>query len=314
MTVIFASSLLLRLSALVFSLLLLRRQRHWALAVLAITLALMSLRLGLTWLAREQADGRMSGFPEAVLVGDEIPGLIVGACMLVSVLSIGRLLDEKRRLVARLEEEGARQQLLLRELNHRVRNNLASILTLIDLSAQSRSSVDDFARTIRRRVGSMSAAQNLLARPGSTPVRLREVAETVLGEAAPLVARISGPRVDLPPSKVQAFGMILQELTSNSLKHGASLGERARITLTWRTAADDGGPERVELCWAETAREGLEAIEPGAGLSLVRGILEHELDGALRTGVHGGEIQHRIEFPLTNGNSTEAERIGASSA
>ncbi len=300
MTLIFAFSLALRVAALVCSLVLLRRQKHWALAILAATLALMSLRLGLTWVAREQANGRLGSIPRAIVMGDEIPGLVVGACMLVSVVSIGRLLDEKRRLVRRLEEEGSRQQLLLRELNHRVRNNLASILTLIDLSAESRSSVGDFASTMRRRVGSMAAAQSLLARPGSTPVLLRDLAETILGEAAPLVARISGPAVELPPSRVQAFGMVLQELTSNTLKH--SRDRQAGVVLTWRKASSEGGGDRLEVCWAEPAPQGVEEIVPRAGLSLVKGILEHELGGELRTGVHGGEIQHRIVFPLLNGN------------
>lgn len=310
MTLIFASSLVLRLAALVCSLLLLRRQRHWALGMLAATLALMSLRLGLTWVAREQADGRLTGMPRAVLVGDEVPGLIVGACMLVSVLAIGRLLDDNRRLVLQLEEQGARQQLLLRELNHRVRNNLASILTLIDLSATSRSTVDDFAKTIRRRVGSMTAAQNLLARPGSKPVRVREVAETILAEAAPLVARISGPTVDLPPSKVQAFGMILQELVANTLKHSVSRRAGGDIVFTWRVASSED-VERVEMCWAEPAPDGAEQVVSGAGLTLVRGILEHELGGEIRTGVHGGELQHRITFPLANGNGNGSAAPGS---
>lgn len=307
MTLIFASSLLLRVAALFVSIVLYRRQRHWALAVLAVTLALMSLRLGLTWIAREQADGRMSYVPKALLVGDEIPGLIVGACMLVSVLAIGRLLDEKKRLLARLEQESERQKLLLRELNHRVRNNLASILTLIDLSAASRSSVGDFASTIRRRVGSMAAAQSLLARPGPRSVELKELAEIILGEASPLVARISGERVSLSPSKVQALGMVLQELLANTLKHAVGNNHEPRITLTWRSVSSESeGDARLELLWAESASEGLKKIVPGAGLTLVRGILEHELGGEITTSVQAGEIQHRIRFPLSrNGNDQE---------
>ncbi len=300
MTVIYASSLALRLAALVFSVMLFRRQRHWALAVLAATLALMNLRLAMTWLGYEQSQGRFSSVPNSMAVGDEIPGLIVGVCMLVSVISIGRLLDEKRALLERLRQEGDRQQLLLRELNHRVRNNLASILTLIDLSATSRSSVGDFASTIRRRVGSMAAAQSLLARPGPRPVQLRELAETILGEASPLVLRVSGPAVELSPSKVQAFGMILQELLANTLKHAVSNGHDARIALTWRTVSlPDEDVERLEMCWAEAAAPGVTGIVPGAGLSLVKGILEHELLGKIETSVHGGEIQHRITFPLS---------------
>ncbi|MGD9693657.1 MAG: sensor histidine kinase [Phycisphaerales bacterium] len=316
MTLIYASSLAVRLIALIFSVMLFRRQRHWALGVLAATLGLMNLRLALTWLGHEQTNGRLQNVAAPLVVGDEIPGLVVGVCMLISVVAIGRLLDEKRELLDRLRQQGDRQQLLLRELNHRVRNNLASILTLIDLSATTRSSVGDFASTIRRRVGSMAAAQSLLARPGPRPVQLRELLEAILGEASPLVAQVTGPTVELSPSKVQAFGMILQELLANTLKHAVRNGHDARITVTWRTAHDaDLGADQLELCWSETAAPEVAEIVPGAGLSLVRGLLEHELSGEFRTTVRGGEIRHRITFPLTaNGNGHNGAAEGESVA
>jgi two-component sensor histidine kinase len=167
------------------------------------------------------------------------------------------------------------QRLLLNELNHRVKNTLATVQSLV---AQTLRGADDMgvARTaITARILSLANAHDLLtARSWSGA----DIALVVGRAVAPFTADrfdIDGPSLDLSPKQTLALSLALHELATNAVKHGALSGTEGRVSLTW--SAGDGA---LRLAWRET---GGPAVAPptrrGFGTRLLVDGLSRDLGG-----------------------------------
>ncbi len=150
--------------------------------------------------------------------------------------------------VRRQAEE--RQRLLAAELDHRVKNTLATVQALASLTLRSSKSPEAFKKTFEARLQAMASGHNLLARGGWEGASLREIVREMLAPYADADKRIaaSGPHVRLVPAAATTLIMVLHELATNAAKHGALSTAAGRVALDWRS---DGGA--VELRWAESA-------------------------------------------------------------
>jgi two-component system CheB/CheR fusion protein len=171
---------------------------------------------------------------------------------------------------------------IVSELNHRVKNNLASVQGMVRQSARRTGTREDLIAMLNGQLQAMAAAHAMLSRDDWRGARLPDLAEAILspfiGEASPRLD-LRGPRFELRPEVVLPLGLILQELATNAVKHGAWAGETGDVALHWSRIEDDGNALRI--VWTETG--GPDVVAPEAesfGLTFVSRSVEHELRGA----------------------------------
>lgn len=150
---------------------------------------------------------------------------------------------------ARAEE---RQDILVRELDHRVKNLFSVVTAIVGLSARSASSVPEMAADIKGRVLALAAAHEL-ARPsdkgarGSTTVHL--LTEKVLAPHINAQGRvvIEGPDVELWAGQAAGLALVLHELSTNAVKYGALSNDHGTVNIAWEFSSDC-----LSLAWAES--------------------------------------------------------------
>ncbi len=143
------------------------------------------------------------------------------------------------------QSEAARA-LLMREIDHRARNSLTVVHSLIRLAHAD--SVDELREVLEGRVGALARAHSSLAARRWEGALLAEVVESALAPfSAPGRCTTSGPLVLLPAEVVQPLSMLIHELATNAFKHGALSGDLGRISVDWRTSPDG----ELRLTWSE---------------------------------------------------------------
>jgi PAS domain S-box-containing protein len=187
------------------------------------------------------------------------------------------------------------RELLIRELNHRVKNTLATVQSI---AAQTLSSGCDV--TVRdafaARLLSLAGAHDLLTRGNWEGSGLEEVARQALGPhmGGGRIA-LSGPDLRLSPKAAVALGMAFHELATNAAKYGALSVPEGRAALDWRIQ-----DEALDLRWTE--RGGPPVVAPthrGFGTRLLERGLPHELHGQLRMEFRPEGLACTITAPLS---------------
>lgn len=181
---------------------------------------------------------------------------------------IGTLLDITERKSA-----DSHQQLLMAELDHRVKNILANVAAIARLSSSNATSIDTFASALDGRIHAMSAAHDLLRQSSWTGVDLHKL---VAGALEPFRSRtdndivIEGERVRLTSKFAQSMALVLHELATNAVKHGALSTSGGKVSVDWsRVTTPDG--EKIKFAWKE--RGGPPCAKPirkGFGLTVIR--------------------------------------------
>lgn len=219
------------------------------------------------------------------------------------VLSIVRNVTIRRRAEQAYLDVLERQRLAVSELDHRLRNNLASLISLIDVSAgEEGASVESYAAVLRSRVQAMAAAHSLLSRSQWSAARLGEVIRAIVPpDLAPRVES-EGPAVRIDARQVSALAMVLQELLFNSVKYGSLSAASGRVRIEWRTS-DEGAAEgdlRLDLRWREEGGPP-PARSPrlGAGTSLLTGLVTTELRGRVDLSYPAGGADHCLALVLS---------------
>ncbi|HUE45226.1 MAG TPA: PAS domain S-box protein [Aestuariivirgaceae bacterium] len=217
---------------------------------------------------------------------------------------LGRVLERQRAL--------EHQQLLMRELDHRVSNSLTVVASMFRRTAQRAGSVCELKETFESRLHTLAGAHHVLARGAWTSASLRDVFESTLGAFATNSDYVlEGPDVRLPARQVVDLTMVLHELATNAAKYGALSVVGGQVAITWReTGADQRGehggpaaPSRVAIAWQESG--GPAAHPPrqrGYGLDLIEGLITRGMGGQvdLEFGPHG--LQVRMVLPISNGD------------
>jgi two-component sensor histidine kinase len=169
-----------------------------------------------------------------------------------------------------------RQTLLAREVDHRAKNALAVVQSVLKLTP--RGDADAYVRAVEGRIAALARVQTLLAEERWTRADLRAL---LRGELEPFQSAgqqvlLDGPPVALPPRSAQPLAMAVHELATNAVKHGALSVPDGRLSVTWRL---DG--EALRLRWEETGgpRAGRPAGAAGLRDAGARG---HDADAARR--------------------------------
>lgn len=232
--------------------------------------------------------------------GTEVP--VAATCSPV-VDSDGRVIagsliarDNSERLLA-----AEHVKLMLGELNHRVKNTLASVQAIALQTMTHSSSIAEFREAFVARLMALSNTHNLLADDAWNGVGLREI---VQGELAPYESAghsrigLAGMELLLTPKAALALSMALHELATNAGKYGALSVPQGRVDVHWSLRQVDGQPW-LRLLWTES---GGPTVTPptrrGFGSRLIRDGLALELDGKVDLAFELGGVVCRIDVPL----------------
>lgn len=205
----------------------------------------------------------------------------------MGLLSISRDVTEQRAFEKRRE-------LLIHELNHRVKNTLSLVQALAHQSFRGR---DDAAHFIGR-LTALAGAHDLLTREHWEGVSLADVARQAIGAfAAGRVDVKGGPPVALQPKQAIAITMALHELATNATKYGALSREDGEVELAWVVAGD-----RFRLCWAEGGGPPVKPPEhKGFGLRMIERALASDLSGSVTIAFEESGLRCTIDAPLPGG-------------
>lgn len=196
--------------------------------------------------------------------------------------------------VTTLAQAEEHQKVLIAELNHRVKNMLAVIITLVKTSLRSKAIEPEVLEGLVKRLHSMARAYSLLSERFWTTVGIRDIIKDEMAPFDGHRVHYSGPNLDLAPTQALAVSMVNHELSTNAIKYGALANHEGTLEVRWKLAG-----KRLVLTWKERDGPRLEAPEKnGFGYVLIEGQVEQQLNGQLETTFSAEGLSVQIEFPL----------------
>lgn len=195
------------------------------------------------------------------------------------------------------------QAVLLAELQHRVRNNLAVIRSIAQRTAATSDSVDDFVMHVDDRLGAIASVQTLVTQDPSASIDLSLlISDVFLSHAAREGNQLltSGPAVRLWPRTAELLGLALHELAANAVKYGALATPAGHVGVTWHVEEDETKP-RLVIQWVETG-VGVVSAAPrrrGFGTALLERTLPNQLSAETTMKFTPGGVVCTIQLPLT---------------
>ncbi len=193
------------------------------------------------------------------------------------------------------------ERLLRRELDHRVRNNLAFISAMVDLTSEPASTTKErFARTMKEKVRGIAAVHDLLSRRRWAPVELRDLLGALAPRSDAPFFTAEGPEVLVPAEYVMPLGMVVHELILNSAKHGALGSPDGRVEVRWTVQpAGAGAGRRLEFCWQESDGPSITSYpKRGRGTELIEEFIRDVLGGEIDMAYPQGGVFHRFSLDL----------------
>jgi two-component sensor histidine kinase len=181
---------------------------------------------------------------------------------------------------------------LLAEIDHRVRNVLATVQSMAAQSARRAGSIDGFMKAFTGRLKALASAQELLTATRGRGATIHQVATAALSTLAQGQARWDGPELVLTPRAATALSLALHELAVNAVKHGALTAESGAVDVRWRAGGDGG----FELDWVESGGPYVTApAHRGFGTVLIQDVTGRELDGEVKTEFKAGGLKVRVK-------------------
>ncbi|MDD1528168.1 hypothetical protein C7U92_18755 [Bradyrhizobium sp. WBOS7] len=195
-----------------------------------------------------------------------------------------------------------RQRLLLAELQHRVRNTLGVVRSIARRSAETSSTVEEYASHLDGRLNAFARTQALVTRDPEGGVDLEFlVVEELLAYNAREgeQMRVSGPRVRFQAKAAETFALAIHELATNALKYGALSRPDGRVEITWRL---EKGRDPAVLLFEWRERGGPQVEPPprkGFGTELLERTLAFELKGHTALAFDPAGLECSIAIPLS---------------
>lgn len=187
---------------------------------------------------RRRKDGSLVAVSLTVSPIRDRSGRIVGASKIARDISAAK--ESERRI-----------KLLMREVNHRVKNQFAVILSMIRETVKRATDPEKFEEQVRERIMALSRSHDLLV---TSEWSGADVAQLIREHLRPFGREdrisLSGPPLQLKSNAVQHLGMAFHELGTNSSKYGALSGDAGSIAVEWAIAGADADAT-LELSWIE---------------------------------------------------------------
>jgi two-component sensor histidine kinase len=220
--------------------------------------------------------------------------------------SIVTLIDITER--KRAEEQ---QNVLVAELNHRVKNILAIVQSVASQTARRSSSLGAFTSTFSGRVKALAVAHDILTQTRWIGIGLNELLQAVLAPYRyPDEHRVvlSGPPILVPARMVLPLSMAVHELATNASKYGALSNSQGIVQIGW--SVTDGETHQLAMSWHEHGGPAVKADEStGFGTTLIRRVVEYDLKGKADLHLLPEGMRGELSFPLKDG-ALSAEQVG----
>jgi PAS domain S-box-containing protein len=195
------------------------------------------------------------------------------------------------------------QRLLINELNHRVKNTLATVQSIASQTLRNAGSAEGAREALENRLLALSRVHDVLTRENWEGADLYEiVADAVAPYSNPGEDRLhlSGETIRLPPRMALALAMALQELATNAVKYGALSNDTGEVRITWRD-----GDDSLHLTWAEQGGPPVTApSRRGFGTRLIERSLASDLNGDVRIAFEPSGLVCTVDAPLTRPAAT----------
>jgi PAS domain S-box-containing protein len=206
------------------------------------------------------------------------------------------------RDITATKESERRIRLLMREVNHRVKNQFAVILSMVRETGKRSTDPREFEELIRSRIMALSRSHDLLVNSEWAGASLFDLIQEHLkpfGHEEQV--SLSGPLLTLQPNAVQNLGMAFHELGTNSSKYGALSGGAGRLEITWQIATGVLGKRELRLVWDETfpVRAGdAESTRKGFGTIVLQRVAPQSLNGSAVLERCPGHVTWALTAPL----------------
>lgn len=214
-----------------------------------------------------------------------------------------------------------RQKMLMEELQHRVRNTLAVVRSIVRRTAENSETVEDMSAHLQGRIDAFARVQAVVTRDLDKGVSLDAlIADEFLAHATGEGERltIEGPALELPAKAAEALSLAVHELTTNAVKYGALSIATGVIRIRWarvpEAEAGESG-ERLHFTWEERGRgRALIAVEhAGFGFEFLQRTLPYELDAETEVEFLDEGLRFTLLMPLPAGAAVRSASPGEAS-
>lgn len=192
-------------------------------------------------------------------------------------------IHENRAAMEDLQQSEGRARLLLAELQHRVRNTLAVVRSIVQHSAATSDTKEDYARHLDGRLSAFARVQAAVTRDPETGLDLARLITDELGaygaELGQQVTHIEGPPLVVGAKPAELIGMAIHELTNNAVKYGALAKSSGRLSVRW-SINGEGQDAALRLEWRESGVSiSAQPSRRGFGTELLENRIAYELEG-----------------------------------
>ena len=206
-----------------------------------------------------------------------------------------------RQALADLERAQHHQQLLVRELKHRIGNMLAGIESIVRQTGHHSRSMEDFQESFSHRVRALAKVNNILTSANWTDAAVRELllSEIALRTVGDGQALLEGPDIRLRPRAAMALHMAIHELCTNSAKYGALSTPLGKVRVAW-SVEERMSHKEFRLLWEES--NGPPVAPPrrqGFGSELLHKTVGYELGGVVELSFPRSGAICEFSFPWT---------------
>ncbi len=195
----------------------------------------------------------------------------------------------------RLEE---RERLLAREIEHRNKNLLGVVQSVVRLTRAE--TIKEYREAVSGRLEALGRAQDVLTREHRQPVQLGDLLQEGLaayGGSRGDHVRLAGPAICVRADATQPLAMTFHELATNAAKYGAFADVSGTLDVTWDLASPNGTSLAIE--WREKGGPPIETpVRQGFGTRLVRSMVERQLHGTLTSSWEPDGVRYLISLPL----------------
>ena len=203
------------------------------------------------------------------------------------------------------------QRALVAELDHRVKNVLATVSAVAGQTLETSSSMTHFVAALDGRIRSMAATHELLS---TRQWRGMPMAELVRRELAAYASsnntKIDGPEVMLSAEAGQAMAMVIHELVTNAAKYGALSTQSGHVSVRWYRKLN--GSAQLVLVWQETGGPRVEAPKTfGYGTRVVRNLIPYEFGGVVDFSFPPDGVRCRLEIPFDRVSGDKRNALGS---
>jgi PAS domain S-box-containing protein len=201
--------------------------------------------------------------------------------------------------VTEREQAEKARELLVDELNHRVKNTLAIVQAIAHRTFRKDSNPTEARQAFEGRLVALGHAHDLLTSANWENASLIELAETALDTKGANAGAVSlaGPPVLLSPKQAVSMAMALHELCTNARKYGALSRDEGRVRVEW--SQSNGEQPELRIVWHEIGGPPVyPPVRQGFGSTLLERTLARDLDGQVKADFEPGGLRCQITLPL----------------